>query len=374
MTGAELADVVVAGAGIAGAAVACELATDHSVVVVEAEAIAGVHATGRSAAVLALSYGSAPVRAATRAGLDLVAAADRPHDAPVLRPCPVLWFAGPDGHGEQRLAELAEHTPEADLLTAADTLSLHRALRPEAVSAGLVDHSGRDIDVHALHQGYLRELRARGGRLRTAWRIAAADHVRGRWRLTDTAGRRLEAPVLVDAAGAWAAEVARLAGAERLPLRTVRRTAFVSPAGAPARPPMLVAADGRFYVKPEHDRYLCSPIDATPHPPGDSRPDELEIARALDHIGEATRLGLRSVSAAWAGVQCLTEDGLPVVGRSPSRPGFFWLVGLGGFGIQTAPALARLAAGLVRGTAIAAEFGRYGIDAGTFAPDRFTGQ
>ena len=369
-------DAVVIGGGIAGMSVAYELAADRRVVLLEREPGLAAHSTGRSAATFIDSYGGVEMRTlakASRAFLD-----DPPDgfDRPLLTPRGAL-YVGFAGHEEQitRLHdEVRPLNDQVQLLGTDGCVGVCALLRPERGPVGVLDPDARDMDVHALHQGYLRGLRVRGGTVRTTAPVRGLEPDGAGWRVTTGDDAVLTAEVVVDAAGAWADEVAVLAGAAPVGLRPMVRTVFVT-----ARPDLPGAAGwplvhdiaSRFYVKPEGAGLLCSPADETPTAPGDPRPDELGIARAIDDLGAETVLQVRHISASWAGLRVFAPDRVPVVGLDPQRGGLVWLAGQGGAGIQTAPAMARLAAALVRGEDVPADLGALGLTAAAVSPGRW---
>jgi D-arginine dehydrogenase len=343
-------DVAVVGGGMAGVSVACELATTHTVVVLEQEGQLAHHATGRSAAAFLESYGPPEVRALTRAGRSLLEALG--DEAPLLTPRPLLWVAGP---GRAPAVDgLRRQQPELAALDPAEARRLCPVLDPAWLTAAAVEPGAQDIDVAGLHQAYLRRARRRGARVERGSRLVAASHDGRAWRLRragrgGTAPGDLVAGVVVDAAGAWADRVAALCGARPCGLRPLRRTVAIARTDAVAAAAPLVAdVDDGFYFRPEGPHVLVSPADETPSEPCDARPDEADVALALERVNAATTLGLRSVVATWAGLRTFAPDGVPVAGWDAEVPGFLWLAGQGGYGIQTAPALARLAAALVR--------------------------
>ncbi|HEY6934562.1 MAG TPA: FAD-binding oxidoreductase, partial [Marmoricola sp.] len=243
--------------------------------------------------------------------------------------------------------ELAGSTGIA-VLQPEEARSVNPVLRPEWLELAAYDDTSMSVDVHGLHQGYARGLRARGGVVRTDARVVGASREAGVWRVETTSGT-VRAPVVVDAAGAWGDEVARVFGAAPVGLAACRRTVFVAaPTADASGPGFTIEVGHRWYFKPEGDALLCSPADQTRQPPGDPRPDELAIARALDDIGEATTLGLRSVRTAWAGLRTFAPSGEPVARFDDAVDGFFWYVGQGGYGIQLAAALAQESAALIR--------------------------
>ena len=346
-------DVAVVGGGIAGASVAYELAARASVVVLEAEATTAFHTTGRSAAVFTENYGSAAIRSLTIASRPFLSSPpDGFTDQPLLSPRGALWIGRDDQ--QERLDALFEagsaFVPSLERIDAAAVVGRCAALRLSGIGGGVWEPDALDLDVHAIVSGYLRGLRARGGTVRTSSRVVAAQRVGDRWRITTSAGDTVAASAVVDAAGAWADEVAARFGARPVGLTPLRRTAFTfdPPGGLDARGwPLVIDADEDFYFKPEGTRLLGSPADEHPSPPCDARPEELDVAVALDRIGTVLGVELRHAHGPWAGLRTFAPDRTPVVGPDPSVEGFFWLAGQGGYGIQTAPALAVVAAGAV---------------------------
>jgi D-arginine dehydrogenase len=334
------ADVAVIGAGIAGVSVAYELAAERSVVVLEQEHQAAYHTTGRSAAMFLESYGSPSVRALT--------AASRPvfdSIGSLLTPRPLLWVAPPDQLGE--LAAMAAAQPE---LHEVDAEQWCPVLRPGWCAGALAEPGALEIDVLGLHQHYLGGARRRGTSLRLAASLAGGRYDGERWHL-ETAAGPVVATAVVNAAGAWADVVAAALGAPPIGVRPLRRTAAVARAEPIERAWPIVADVGEtFYFRPEGAGVLVSPADETPSEPCDARAGELDVALALQRVNEATTLGLRSVVTAWAGLRTFTADRNPVAGADPAAPGLWWLAGQGGYGIQMAPELARVAAADLLGT------------------------
>ena len=370
-------DFLVIGAGIAGASAAAELAAAGSVLLVEAEGQPGYHATGRSAAMFTATYGPPAIRALTAASRDFLATPpDGFGDQPLLRPRGILLI----GRADQRrslAAALADgrHTV-ADLraLDADEAVRLVPALRRDYVAGAVHEPGAMDLDVHALHGGNLRRLKAHGGRLLTDAAVTALTRSGGRWR-ADTAAGPVAADTVVNAAGAWADAVAGLAGARPIGLVPKRRTALVFDADPPVAPeswPMVIDVDERFYVKPESGRLLGSPADETPMPPCDVQPEELDVAVAIDRIERATTLKVRRVTHRWAGLRSFVADKSPVVGWDDAADGFFWLAGQGGYGIQTAPALARVAAGLASGKGLPHDIAERGVTEAALSPRRLS--
>jgi D-arginine dehydrogenase len=364
-------DVIVLGGGIAGVSVAYELAVDRSVCLLEMEATLAFHTTGRSAAMYLETYGNLPIRALTGASRDFLLDPPDGFDTALVRPLPLLYVA-PTGRADALRAlhaDVSALTPEAELIGPEDALRHNPLLRPEWLELAMVEPGALEVDVHALHSGYARGLRRRGGTIITSARPVSVRREGGAWTLVDAADREYRARTVVNAAGAWCDEVAALFGADPVGLRPLRRTLFTVP--GPARPlPLTVEVDDMFYFRPEGDQYLCSPADETPQPPGDAKPDELEIARAIEAINQATTLDIRHVRSAWAGLRSFVADRTPVVGYDHRVDGLFWYAGQGGYGIQTCPALARTAAALVDGRQIPSDIAVRGLAAAMLAVDR----
>lgn len=368
---ADRYDIAVLGAGIAGASVACELARSARVVLLERETQPGYHTTGRSAALFSAIYGPAPIRALSRASLPFFLqppagfAAHR-----LLSPRGVMMVARDDQSGavDAMLRQVAGRGA-VRRLGAAEARSMMPLLRAGYAAGAVFEEEASDIDVHALHHGYLRAFRAAGGRIELDSEIVSLAPGSTGWRI-ETRRAGLAADIVVDAAGAWADEIARLAGVVPRGLTPRRRTAITvkSPEGIDAsRWPMVVDIDEEFYLKPESGRLLLSPADETPSPPCDAQPEELDIALCIDRIETAFELKVRTVESKWAGLRTFAPDGNPVVGFDPAVPGFFWLAGQGGYGIQTAPAMARLAAALVLGRPVPQDLVDQGLTAGELA-------
>jgi D-arginine dehydrogenase len=369
------ADAVVVGAGIAGASAGWALAERGlRVVVLEAEPAAGHHATGRSAALLTETYGAPAVAALVRASRPfLVDPPDGFTDVPLTAPRGVLWIATEAGADELR-AEAATWAAEHEVLDAAGARRIVPVVRDEAAVVAVHEPGALDLDVDALLQAYLRRLRSLGGTVATAAPVTAVDRAGdGGW-VVRTAAGGVAAPVLVDAAGAWADVVARLAGVEPLGLAPLRRTAFLfrPPEGHDTRSWPLVSDVGEaFYVKPDAGMLLGSPADTTPSEPCDARPEEVDVALGIQEIEAAMHLEVRGVTAPWAGLRTFTPDHVPTVGRDPEHPGFVWLAGQGGYGIKTSPAMAWAAAAAVLDEPLPAPLAAAGLTAADLDPARF---
>jgi D-arginine dehydrogenase len=337
------ADVAVIGAGIAGVGVAYELTATASVVLLEQEREPAYHTTGRSAAMFLESYGGDRVRPLTTASRATFEGLGT-----VLRPRPLLWVQAPDAppptHDIAGGAALDAVTPQR-------ALALCPVLRPEWVRHALLEPGAQEIDVLGLHQHFLGGARRRGLVVQLDAEVTAGRRVGADWHLSTTAGP-VRARCVVNAAGAWADVVASRCGLDPIGLTPLIRTAVVArSAGVDPAWPLVSDLAETFYFRPEGPGVLVSPADETPSEPHDARPDDLTVALALARVNAATTLDLRSVRTAWAGLRTFAPDRDPVVGPDPAEASFCWLAGLGGFGIQTAPALARLAADAVTAAA-----------------------
>jgi D-arginine dehydrogenase len=364
-------DVAVIGAGMAGASVAAELSKSVSVVLLEVESSAGVHSTGRSAAAYLPSYGGPVVRRLTAASRALFDAHSSEFGLELLRSRPLLWLAT-DETSHAAVTDLLRADPLLQVLTPTEALSLCPALVSDRVICAALDNSAMDIDVAALHQGYLSAFKRRGGQVRYSVNVSEIRRSRDTWEIRlgdDTIGCRQ----VVDAAGAWVDEVAAVASVPRLGIRPTRRSVLVSPSRIHTDIsdwPIVIDGSERWYFKPENSAILASPADETDVPPGDVRPDQLAIAQTLDVLGEVTSLGLRSVSHSWAGLRSFVSDRSPVVGAWPTHPGFHFVAAQGGYGIQMAPALARLAADVILTGSLSDETGKYEVGIDEVGPAR----
>jgi D-arginine dehydrogenase len=368
------ADIIVIGAGIAGASAAAELAATASVILLERESQPGYHTTGRSAAIFSQVYGPTQIRALTRASAPFYATPAPGFSAnPLLRRRPVA-LVGRSDQAATVAAEFEQVRGRGDvaLISAAQLREIIPLIRDGYAACALMEYDAADIDVHALHHGYLRQFKDRRGRLQTSSDVRGIAHTGQTWQVETTTGTFC-APIIVNAAGAWADEIARLAGTATVGLIPKRRTALIvdAPGGhADDSWPMVVDIDEQFYLKPDAGRLLLSPADETPSPACDAQPEELDIAICIDRIEQAFDIEVRHVVNRWAGLRSFVADGVPVVGYAADAPGFFWLAGQGGYGIQSAPAMARVAAALVNGKAIPADIAQQGVEAAALAPHR----
>ena len=362
----EHVDFAVVGAGIAGASVAYFLAPHGRVVVLEREAHPGYHSTGRSAALFSETYGPEQVRALSRASRAFL---ERPPEGfaqgPILTPRGALMTGGPDD-GELLATELESMrriTPQVRRVERDEVLATVPVLRPECTGAAILEPDACDIDVHLLHQGFLRGMRSRGGTLVCGAEVTAVERDATGW--TVRCGERAwRAAVLVDAAGAWADRLAGLAGIRPIGLQPRRRSAFTfaPPAGVdPRRWPAVIALDESWYIKPDAGVLLGSPANADPVPPHDVQPEELDIAIAIDRIERASTLTIRRPLRTWAGLRSFVADGDLVGGPDPDDAAFCWVAAQGGYGIQTCAAMGEACAALARGEPLPEHLAVHGI-------------
>ena len=345
-------DVVVVGGGIAGMSAAWALARrGQSVAVVEREVSLTAHSTGRSAAQFLASYGGPAHRVLSAASRPfLESGAGGLADSELLEPRYVLWVA-PAGFDEQLSERIAANRTTAtpcERLDAERAVGLCRALDPAWLESAVIEYGGFDIDVAELHQAFLRGARAEGAAVLREHGVKALTRGDRCWHV-DVGERILRGAVVVNAAGAWADKVARMAGVRPVGLQPCRRTVFTFASHFESADwPLVVGADESFYFKPEGaGQILASPADEDPVEPCDVKPREIDVAAGIEAVNRATILGVRSIRSTWAGLRTFAPDRVPVVGFDPGAEGFFWCAGQGGTGIQTSPAMAALTADLV---------------------------
>lgn len=371
-------DVIVVGAGMAGASVGWQLAqAGRQVLVLERESQPGYHTTGRSAALFEEHYGPLQVQALTRASRAFY---EQPPadftDYPILHPRGVMYVgtAAQKALIDAAYAEAVKHSPDAQRLDV-DAL---RALVPvlnDSIVDGFVDDGARDIDVHALHQGFLRGMRQAGGQLWCNAEVSALalDGARRTWTVTLADGRTAQARTLVNAAGAWADHIGELAGARAMGLVPARRSAFTFPVpeGLDATHwPAVISADERFYFKPDAGQLLGSPANADATYPHDVQPEEEDIATGIWNIEQATTLSIRRPSHTWAGLRSFVADGEMVIGWDSHVPEFFWVAAQGGYGIQSAAGYSLLARNLLLAEPVDEQLLRQGVQTELLAPAR----
>jgi D-arginine dehydrogenase len=368
-------DIIVIGAGIAGASVAAHLAEARKVLILEMEERPGFHSTGRSAAAFEPNYGPAPIRALTRAARSFFETPETPPPGfatePLVTPRETILLARPDQAAAfGRLMREQQGMREIGLAVARAKFPL---LRDGYATHAVLDPGTADIDVDLLHQGYLRLFKARGGSLACNAGVTACARAAGGWTVETPAGT-FRAPILVNAAGAWGDRMAELAGAKPVGLQPKRRSIAVVPAPEGCDPmqwPLIGDVGETWYAKPQSGKLLVSPADATPVDPHDAYADDMLLAEGIDRFQQATTIEVTRVEHTWGGLRSFAPDGNPVCGYDPAVDGFFWLVGQGGYGIQTAPALSRLAAALVAKAPIPQDILAEGCDLAGLSPHRF---
>jgi len=370
------ADYIIIGGGIAGACAGYWLSQQARVIVLERESLPGYHSTGRSAALYIAAYGTPQVRALTlgsRAFFDHPPTGFAEH--PLLTPRAELLvdlIGDPDELQRQYLSAKAL-VPETRLLDVNEAMAMMPILRREKVHGAIYDPTVCDIDTDALYQGYLRGIRRNGGEIHTdneVQQLTRDGH--GQW-LINTSQQCFSAPVIINAAGAWADHIGELAGAQKIGLQPKRRSAFIFAPPAELNIhawPELAALDGSFYMKPDAGMFLGSPANADPVEPHDVQPEELDIATGIYHIEEATTLTIRRPTRTWAGLRSFVSDGDLVCGFDPQVEGLFWIAAQGGYGIQTSPAMGQASAALVRGEALPQALMEFGLTEAMLSPKR----
>jgi D-arginine dehydrogenase len=379
MTTVTKADFIVIGAGIAGASVAYWLTPHARVVVLEREPQPGYHSTGRSAALFIETYGPAQVRALTRASRPFFESPGNGFaEHPLLTPRGTLFVATAEQarHLEEYWNEVRSSSTVTRRLDRAETCSMVPVLRADRVIGSVYEPEACDMDVHALHQGYLREMRRRGGVLQCNAEVTRIEREGEQWHVC-TGETTYSAPVVVNAAGAWADAVARLAEVAPIGIEPRRRSAFTFPPPegvATAAWPAVMGAEDDWYFKPEAGMLLGSPANADLVEPQDVQAEELDIALAIDRIESITTLTIPRPARVWAGLRSFVADGSLVGGFDPHTPGFFWVAAQGGYGIQTSPAMGEACAALARGLSFPQHLADFGLDARMLSPRRLTAE
>ncbi len=372
-------EFAIVGAGIAGVSAAYHLAPHARVIVLEREHVAAYHTTGRSAALHSETYGSAEIRAITvSSGRFYRKPPPGFADHPLLTPRGAVIAGRADQASEMDRAakEFSSLVPSVRRLDLAETLAQAPVIRPAMLDGGAIfEPEADDMDVAAIHGGFLKGARAAGSVLRLNAEVTTLERKDGKWRIGLGDGETIVAANVVNASGAWADVVAGLAGAAPVGLVPKRRTAFTfdPPAGLDiAHLPMIIDLDESFYFKPEVGQFLGSLADETPSPPCDAQPEEIDIATAVDRIETATTLQIHRIKNKWAGLRSFVADKNLVVGYDPAVEGLFWLAGQGGYGIQTGESAGRLAASLALGKGMPGDIAALGVVEAALSPARFT--
>lgn len=369
-------DVIVIGSGIAGSALAAELVRSVDVCLVERETAPGRAATGSAGAILNETLYQPVVSRLTTASRPFFEAPPPGFPANLGTPRPLLAIARDVDlpRIERYLASAADRVPDAQILLGHECEAVCPALRPGAVAAGLLEPRAIQLDVTVLHTGFIRAFLEQGGELRTSAKVTAIEQIDSRWTVLLADGTVVTAPQVVNAAGAWADEIAALAGVAPVGLVSLARTQFMATLseGAHSYLPVVVDAGERFYFRAYANSLLASPMDEVIIGPESAlpTPDREDIARAVAEIRATTTLQVADVTSAWSGPRTFAPDRRPVVGPDPGAEGFFWFAGLGDFGLQVAPALARAGAALLRDAGFPTDLLDFGIDPGVLSPRR----
>jgi len=378
----RIADILVVGGGIAGMSAAAALAPHGRVILLEAEDAYGYHSSGRSATFYHFGIGNDAVRGLTAYSRTFF---EMPppdfSEAPLSRAHPALFIANRDmvaplealEHEMRRFTQTIERVDEPQMRVLLPVLKFGE----DGIVAGVVDHGGRRLDADALLHGYARAVRRHGGETVTGARVAAVARAGNAWTVTTEAGESFAAPVVVNAAGAWADALALTAGVRPLGLTPKRRTiiAFDPPDGVDVAPwPFTKTAVDDFYMLPETGRLLASPVDEIDSDPVDARPDDYDLALAAWKVEQYTTLTVPRIAHEWAGLRTFASDRVPVAGFAPDADGFFWLAGQGGYGLQTAPAMSDIAASLINGAPWPGGLAALGVTPDLIKPDRLVGR
>jgi len=370
-------DTLIIGAGIAGASLGYRLAGRQKVLLLEREAQPGYHSTGRSAAMFMEAYGTPQIQALTRASRAFYEAPPQGFcEHPLLEPRGCLYVASLEQRAllEQTHAQNLANGTEVSLLDRDAALALVPSLRGENLAGAVLEAGAMDLDVHALHQGFLRGYRAAGGELHCNAELIQAWYLDDLWQVELGDGSRVQARQLVNAAGAWADRVAEQCGVARIGLQPCRRSAFTFPGPADqdfAHWPAVIGVDESFYFKPDAGQLLGSPANADPVEPQDAAPEELDVALGIYNIEAMTTLAIRRPSHTWAGLRSFVADGDLVIGFDAHAPAFFWLAAQGGYGIQSAAGASRLAADLLLGQPLCPGLVSQGVAPERLSPARF---
>ena len=363
-------DIIIIGAGIAGASLASELCTSLNVLLLEREDHAGYHATGRSAAIFLPTYGPPAIQALTRASSNFFHAPPQGFCEPSLlshRSMMMIAKLGDDGHIKDALA------------TGMSEITISKAqerippLNRDLYTRAFVDDDTADIEVDVLLHAHLKKLKQNGGTLLRGAGVTGIKKTAGLWTVQCT-DQNYTSPVIVNAAGAWADSIAAMAGLPELSLEPKRRSAAlidVSDKWDVSNWPLTVGAGDTFYFRPMGNKLMISPADETVTEPHDAWADDMALAQAMDLFGKATGYDVSHVEHTWAGLRTFAPDGELVIGYDSKASGFFWLAGQGGYGIQTSPAVSRLAGALICQQEIPDNIAKFGVKAPMLSPDRF---
>lgn len=369
------ADILIIGGGMAGASAGYFMADDAKVILLERESQPGYHTTGRSAALFFENYGNATIRKLNKATRPFL---ENPPEGFATNP--LMTSRGAVAVATEALLDTLEkelaQSPSMERVDGKTLFEIAPYLDPDRIVAGAYEAGAMDMDVHAILQGFLRGLRAKGGRVVTDAEVMGLSRAGGAWTVETRAGT-FSAPIVVNAAGAWCDVVGEMAGAAPIGLIPKRRTAFTfdvalrdGSTADPSRWAMADLCDESWYVRPEGGRMMGSPADEIPSPPTDAQPEIEDVAMAIDKIQTDTMFVINRPHSTWAGLRSFVADKSPVVGFAPAAEGFLWVAGQGGYGIQTSAAMGRFSAALALGRAVPEDMVKLGLTKEELAPDR----
>lgn len=345
----KTADFIIIGGGIAGISAAAMLSKQASVIVLESESQLGYHSTGRSAAMFIRNYGNDTLRALNAAAEPFFLNPEGISDHSLLSPRGELLVAYEDEM--DAFLDYTKGSQGLETLTADEAVERVPILRKDQIVTAIYEQNALDIDVDRLFQGYIRLARQQGSKIELKQQVTAIVKHGSNWHIK-TADQEYSAPVVINAAGAWADEVARIAGVTPAGITPMRRSAALIPAPHGhdiTNWPLFGSASEKWYAKPDAGALLVSPADETPVEPHDAWVDDMILAEGIDRFEQAVTVSVTKLNHSWAGLRSFAPDRTPVVGFDPQAPGFFWLAGQGGYGVQTAPALSCLTAALCLG-------------------------
>lgn len=372
----QLYDFLIVGGGIAGASIAYQLAPHGKVILCEMESQPGYHTTGRSAAFFAETYGSAAIRPLTICSKAFL---HNPptgfSEAPLITPRGAIHIFGEHRADYARTVfeQLRADIPGVKMMSRQEVLARASIMKDADFVGGIFDPDCADLDVAAIHQGYLKGFKKRGGQIVCNAEILTAQREKDIWNVVTTMGQ-MKARIIVNSAGAWGDIIAERSGVKPIGLSPLRRTIVTIPfADIDADGPVIFDLDDEYYFKPESGQYLASAADETPSHACDVQPEMEDIANAVDKFERATNTKVAKIALSWAGLRTFAPDRGPVIGYDETVEGFFWNVGQGGYGIQTAPAWSRTAAQLIIDRALPEEILSFGVDEAVYSPKRFRG-
>ncbi|NLY33390.1 MAG: FAD-binding oxidoreductase [Alcaligenaceae bacterium] len=378
MSSANEFDVIIIGAGIAGASVAYRLSAHVSVLVLERESQPGYHSTGRSAAMFMETYGTPQIQALTRAGRGFFEQAQSSGftDQPVLHPRGCIYVARPDQKEEldSMYTQALALSPNVEFIDPDKIVEMAPCMKKELLYGGVLERNAEDIDVDVLHQGYLKGMRKNGAVLKNNAEVVQCQRIEDKWQVSLANGESFRCTTLVNAAGAWADHIARLSQVAPVGLQPCRRTAFTfdAPEGLDLLTlPMVVDINEQYYFKPDAGQILGAPANADPVEAQDVVAEELDVATGIYYIEEATSFKIRRPNHVWAGLRSFVKDGDLVVGFDRTAEGFFWLAGQGGYGIQSSAGVSELASALILNQPLSETLLKEKVDPTLVSPNRF---